>query len=446
MFVRLLDSTIVREVAQGAQIVNLETGEDCVVNATGLSFLRVLNGSVQSIDMLAETLHSTTFQEIPINELKKDVIDFLKLLHSNNFVSITEDKKEIDKYALENLHVEITMRCNERCVHCYLPNSIKDEGIQMSYDKFCHIVDEFVALGGQRITISGGEPLLHESIIPMLYYCNTKGLVVDLYSNLVLTNEKLIETLMSVNVGLVQVSVYSLDPKIHDYITGREGSLSKTKAAIEHLVAAKIPIQIVTPVMSQNKDAIPALMEFTKKHEIRLRTNSLIIPQTNGNSSFATTNSLTLKQKECMICSMLKKDADYTKGQLLELKNNSEELYKNPKMFLQVGVCSAGINGCSISPAGDVFPCPEWQSYILGNLSENTLEEIWYNSTSLKLLRQINKQKNYPQCLTCKAIDYCKRCFVANELANKGELLRINNANCEYAFLVKSLVEIKHND
>lgn len=440
MFVRLLESTIVREVTQGAQVINIETGEDCVVNNTGLLFLQSLDGSVQNIEILIESL-AISFPGVSSDELQKDFIDFLKLMSNHNYVEISEDKKDIDAYQLEDIHVEVTMRCNERCIHCYLPNHIKDAGEQMSYDKFCSLVDEYVELGGQRITISGGEPLLHESIIPMLRYCDTKRLIVDLYSNLTLLNEEYIDALSTINVGKIQVSVYSLEPTIHDGITGRSGSLSKTKAAIERLVTANIPVQIATPVMLQNKDSIPALMSFAKKNGIQLRTNTLIIPQTNGDTSFVEMNRLTLEQKKCMICAMMQEDAIYTKNQLLELKNNRERLYENPKEFLQTRVCNAGVNGCSISSSGDVFPCPEWQSYKLGNLSESTLKEIWSNSSSLKLLRQINKQKNYPQCISCKAIDYCKRCYVANEHINKGELLRINLDNCEYAFMVKSIVE-----
>ena len=39
MYVRKLNSTIVREVTGGGQVINVETGEDCNVNETGLLFL-----------------------------------------------------------------------------------------------------------------------------------------------------------------------------------------------------------------------------------------------------------------------------------------------------------------------------------------------------------------------------------------------------------------------
>lgn len=38
MYVRKLDSTIVREIAGGGQVINVNTGEDCNVNETGLLF------------------------------------------------------------------------------------------------------------------------------------------------------------------------------------------------------------------------------------------------------------------------------------------------------------------------------------------------------------------------------------------------------------------------
>ena len=45
-----------------------------------------------------------------------------------------------------------------------------------------------------------------------------------------------------------------MNPEIHDKITTVKGSFEKTKAAIEKLVAADVPVQISCPLMKANKD------------------------------------------------------------------------------------------------------------------------------------------------------------------------------------------------
>ena len=439
MYVRLLESTIVRETAEGGLVINVESGEDCIVNETGVIFMNALNGRVQDVDTIVHQLE-TDFDGIGFEELRQDVIEFLQQMKDKHFVELSEKAEDITSNALESLHVDITMACNERCIHCYLPNSIKNKATELPFYLFCHLIDEFVALGGKDITLSGGEPLLHDDIIQMLLYCHEKGLEINLFSNLTLLNDEHIRILKDINIQLVQVSVYSLKPAIHERITKMQGSLTKAMIAIEHLIREKIPVQIACPVMEQNKDEVPSLMKYAKKHDISLRAGGVILPQFDGNDDFYTSSSLSLEQRKRMICSMMDEDEAYAK-ELLETRNYSDSLYENPKAFVKSRICDAGFRQCAVSPTGDVFPCPEWQTYCLGNISETTLIEIWNNSPRINYLRQMNRQSNLRKCLGCKALDFCKRCLMANCLDGQGELLKINPKNCEMAFMLKSTIE-----
>lgn len=440
MYVRKLYSTIVREVPGGGQVINVETGEDCIVNETGLLFLRFINERVQNVDIIVQNICSS-FEDIEIDEVKKDFCEFLSSMEKSHFVITAEKKEEIEEYTLKTLHVDITSECNERCIHCYIPNAIKNKAKHISLQKFCQLIDEFVELGGSSIVISGGEPLMHPSINEMLSYCCNKKIDISVFSNLTLLNEKLIMALKSSNVRLVQVSVYSVSPNVHDKITKKKGSLAETLSAIDKLRSEGIAVQIASPVMLQNKDDVVNVMRFAKEKGLLLRTNSCILPTTDGDESFIKASTLSLEQKRIMLCDMLEADRAFTKNILLELNDNSNELYKNPKDFMNSSLCSAGIKNCSISIDGNVYPCPEWPSYILGNIYENTLSEIWYNNPLLSLIRRINKQKNYPECLKCKAIDYCKRCLKLNEQTDQGGLLRFSHESCEYAWMTKEILE-----
>jgi radical SAM protein with 4Fe4S-binding SPASM domain len=245
----------------------------------------------------------------------------------------------------------------------------------------------------------------------------------------------------SINVELVQVSIYSVNPDIHDRITKKKGSLVKSLSAIKHLQDVGINVQIACPVMQQNKDDVVNVMKYAKENGLRLRTNSCILPAIDGDDSFLKSSALSLEQKRSMLCDMMEADWTYTKDVLLESKDNGDELYKDSKEFLNSNLCGACINSCAVSLDGNVCPCPEWPSYKMGNIYNQKLSEIWYNNPLMSVIRRINKQKNFPECLSCKAIDFCKRCLKLNEQTNRGIMLFLNRENCEYAWMVKEVLE-----
>lgn len=441
MFVKKLESTIIREFGENAIVVNILNGEECALNDTALTFMQVLDANqVHDTFMLASEL-ATSFKELQTEELHLDLVDFYKIMGERGFVEISESKDAINTYILEGLHIDITMKCNERCLHCYISDSTKEKVETISFEQFCKLVDEFVTLGGSLLSMSGGEPLLHPSILEMLLYCKSKGLQISLFSNLLLLKEKHVELLSSMNIQMVQTSVYSLVPDIHDKITRIRGSLINTLESIERLLGAGIPVQISCPVMSLNKESVPELMNYCKSRGIRLKTNSLIVPQENGLLFREGISKLTLQQNECMLCEMMNRDSKYVLDNVLQTSNRIERFYTNPKEFLNTPICSACINHLCVSPNGDVYPCPGWKNYLLGNVCDMSLAEIWLHSKPLQLLRQINRERNFKECLECKALDFCKRCFVDVEQENGGELLRINPRVCSEAFLVKEIIE-----
>ena len=139
---------------------------------------------------------------------------------------------------LNGIQFELTSRCNERCIHCYIPNAKKNSGGDMSLEKVKSIIDEFAENGGLQVTLSGGEVFLHKDIIPIIKYCREKDLMITILSNLIALRDYQIPVLKEYNVSAVQVSLYSMDASVHDLITTVKGSFNKPKAAIEKSVKA----------------------------------------------------------------------------------------------------------------------------------------------------------------------------------------------------------------
>ncbi len=316
MKVKLSKNTYVRIYDDGelGYITNQLTRHDAMFNNSGAAFLSVLSREPQEeLDLANEVCKM--YEDADPREIYADFVDMMMILEDAKFVLRSESESDIDSkdidfsYSLVNpkelakdfdqrfkqlhnysptegfafrhdsknpritvIQFELTSKCNERCIHCYIPNPKKNHGINMPVGKVKSILDEFASMGGFAVTLSGGEALLHKDLIEILRHCRKNDLQITLLSNLISLDEELILALKETNVALVQTSLYSMDPEIHDYITTIKGSFDKTKDAIERLVAADIPVQVSCPVMKANRLGYKDVLKYAQSKGIKAQT------------------------------------------------------------------------------------------------------------------------------------------------------------------------------
>ena len=368
---------------------------------------------------------------------------------AENFYQFTDEKvnENTQDFFLEevqgrplisSLQFELSSRCNERCIHCYIPNDKKNHGFDMPTDKVKSIIDEFAAMGGIHVTLSGGEAFLHKDIIEIAKYCREKDLKISILSNLISLKDEQIKALKEVNLSLIQVSLYSMDPEIHDFITTVKGSFERTKASIEKLVAADIPIQISCPIMKANRIGYNKVLDYAKKLKVKAQTDYIMMARSDLDTENLA-NRLSLEETEVLLRDIIEHDIRYREDTLQQLPI-TDEIKFNFERFIKQPVCGVGYDNCCITANGDVYPCAGWQDYVLGNVYKQSLKVIWEESERVKELRKIT-QASFPQCLDCEARDYCARCLVRNYNESGGNMFAVNHHFCDVAFLNKKIVE-----
>ena len=479
MLVRQSKNSFIRCTERYGYITNQLTYHDRVYNLTGADYLRVLSREPQDVEVLIDTLLAQ-YTEVTRDELKEDFTSFLISLASDNFVVIGDTAEDLDAndlaftYAIDNpktmteMHIqencgkvsentqdffleevqgrplisniqfELSSRCNERCIHCYIPNEKKREGFDMPTRKVLSVIDEFAEMGGLHVTLSGGEALLHKDICKICEYCREKDLEISILSNLINLKESDIEVFKKTNVSLIQTSLYSMDPEIHDFITTIPGSFEKTKSAIELLVKNDIPVQISCPIMKANKNSYSAVMDYARSLKIKAQTDFIMMARADL-STDNLANRMSIEETEAFLRELIDKDSDYKKDTLSQ-PPVSDYIAFDLERFKKQPVCGVGYDNCCITANGDVYPCAGWQSYVLGNVYKQSLAEIWESSEKIKNLRKIT-QASFPECLECEARDYCAMCLVRNFNESGGDMMKINKHFCDVAFLTKRLVE-----
>lgn len=473
MLVRQSRNSFIRCTDNYGYIINQLTRQDQVYNETGALFLKQISRKPVEIDDVLNHL-AEIYDDVPAETLREDFTKFCNDLCEDGFIVMglsaeeLDEKDEVFTYQTEapftmredftqegnqevsentqdffleetqgrplisHLQFELSSRCNERCIHCYIPNPKKNAGFEFPLAKVKSILDEFAEMGGLGVTLSGGEAFLHKDLLEICKYCREKDLKISILSNLISLKDEHIPVLKELNLSIIQTSLYSMDPEIHDTITTVRGSFEKTKSAIEKLVAADIPVQISCPLMKANKDGYPEVLKYAQKLKIKAQTDYIMMAQADLDTANLA-NRLSLEETEKVIRDIFEYDIDY-KALTLNQKPKSDEMKFDKERFLKQPVCGVGYDNCCITVNGDVYPCAGWQGYVLGNVYKQSLKDIWESSERVKALRKITNA-SFPKCNDCEAFNYCNRCLVRSYNESNGDMFALPKHFCDIAFL-----------
>src|SRR5512137_1788030 len=303
-------------------------------------------------------------------------------------------------------HFDLTYRCNERCVHCYLDH--EDHG-ELTTAECLEILEQLAAAGTLFLTFSGGEIFLRSDFFVILAAARRLHFDVSLKSNALLITPERAMRLRELGVRRIQVSVYSADPAIHDAITKVPGSLARTIAAIPRLVGQGLKVKVACPLMQQNLLAYRGVMELAEKLGVPYVLDMTITPMMDGSHGplahrVTTSDLLPVLQDPVLNSCHTRPSAE--QSATLEPKLGSVVSSGLESSIYDDIPCSAGHNSCYISPYGDVLPCVQLAKPA-GNLRHQRFTEIWYRSPALEEVRNV-RDTQLPVCSRCTIRKYCE--------------------------------------
>ena len=472
MLYRQAFDTFIRVFGDVGYIVNKKNFVDRVTDSFGAVFLSCLTREPRGFDAIVADI-SSHFSEIDETLLKHDAKRFYAMLERDGFIVSGRTEEELNRkdkrfsysailpktikndftpfvsraekktqMVLEEhfknephlmaLQIELTSRCNERCVHCYIPHQKKDTDIDD--DLFYYTLKQCREMGVMNITLSGGEPLMHPRFIEFLLKAKEYDFSVNILSNLTLLNDEIVNAMKDIRLSSVQVSLYSMIPEIHDSITTVPGSFKKTLLSIETLVKNDIPLQISCPILKQNKNNYADVLRYARKIKVRAVTDHIIMArfdQTMDNLE----NRLDINDIKDVISNIIENDISYQ----MKIRTTNFNLVDKIDRSNDI-VCGVCISSLGMVANGNIYPCAGWQSYILGNIREQSLEDIWNDSPKVKYLRSLRK-KDFHQCVECPDKAFCSMCMVRNANENsEGDPFKINKHFCEVARINRKIV------
>ncbi len=271
--------------------------------------------------------------------------------------------------SLRYLLLNITNKCNLKCKHCYLGESGNKELETKLFEK---AVSQFENIGGLKLMISGGEPLLHSKFQELMGILPSYELRVVVLSNGTLIRKKEAEKL-SEYVDEVQVSIDGI--KSHDLLRGKN-SYDMAMRGISALQDYGIPVSIATMVHRYNAGEFGDMKKLFS--ELEVLSWSADVPCAAGN---------------------LKVNKDY----MLPPEDAAPLLNYGfgAGAHESTGDYTCGSHLCAVSPDGAVSKCGFFEDEPVGDV--NGLEAAW-----TKLCKNYLWKLDELDCHSCKVIKDCR--------------------------------------
>ena len=179
---------------------------------------------------------------------------------------------------LKDLRISVTDRCNFRCRYC-MPREVFGKDFPfleraeiMSFEEIDRLAGIFIALGVEKIRLTGGEPLLRKDLPDLISMLSMRGVEIAMTTNGVLL-PRYAPALSAAGLDRVTVSLDAIDESTFAAITDSGHTVASVIAGIEAAESVGLgPIKINTVVKkNSNEDEILDLVERFSSRDIAIR-------------------------------------------------------------------------------------------------------------------------------------------------------------------------------
>jgi radical SAM protein with 4Fe4S-binding SPASM domain len=305
--------------------------------------------------------------------------------------------------------LELTQRCNNRCVHCYNNLDAGDEVAQkeeLSLDEHCRIIDEIAGFGCLWLLLTGGEIFLRKDFLDIYTHAKQKGLIVTLFTNGTLITADIADYLAQLPPFSIEITLYGNTAETYESISRVPGSFDNCMRGIRLLLDRRLPLKLKTMAIAQNKHEIFDMKRFAEEElELDFKFDPMINPRRD--------------------CSLSPLEVRLTPGEIVELDLEDPDRVTEWKQFAarfnkpvvnsnkidKLYQCGAGLQSFAIDPFGRMSAC-----ILSGNtydLRKGSFKEGWEEYLfSLRQLKITRKTK----CSDCQIKSMCGMCPANSEL------------------------------
>lgn len=294
--------------------------------------------------------------------------------------------------------LEITMRCNLRCVHCYLgENRFTQKNNELTTVEIFRIIDELVDAGCLWLLITGGETFLRPDLFDVLGYTRKKGIIVSLFSNGTMLTEENVKKLADCPPQSFEITVYGYSQATYEKVTGIPGSHARFLAGLELLKKHNIPVQLKSVFMKANLHEFSDIRKFALGYGSEFRFDGFLAQAIDG-SDHPIRQRISVEE----VVQLDATDPERIKEYTARASRTVDQYPVSPTIFS----CGAGLRSFHINSFGMLSPCifTRGVSY---NLREGPFCEGW---DGILFKARSQTSSNNTRCSTCSVRHMCHKC------------------------------------
>ncbi|MDQ7779045.1 MAG: radical SAM protein [Planctomycetota bacterium] len=388
-------------------------------------------------------------------------------------------RRAASRYHLLSVLVELTRKCNLRCIHCYASRSPGRP--ELGDSALTALLRELRALGVLHLTISGGEPTLRPAFRNVVESAAAAQFSVSILSNGTALDKARCRWLVACpQLAKVAVSLYGATSRTHDAITRARGSFRRTVAGVERLAGLGKEVLLKFLIMRPNLREAEGMFDLAHRLRLPLQIDTVMTARDNGDRApvrlrvgdedqrriFRLVRAEQLSRGEVGSgirnpesgtqqpgSAILRPETRVQNPEAGNRKPHSAIQNQNSKIqnrkpasrnlkseIVSDGgpLCSAGVSYCSINAYGDCYACPQ-TPVSQGNVLERPLADIWRHGRLLNRLRRL-RFSQLTGCRSCRITAYCRLC-PGLALMEEGDIRARSETCCRQAELWREVCE-----
>jgi pyrroloquinoline quinone biosynthesis protein E len=280
------------------------------------------------------------------------------------------------------LLAELTYRCPLACAYCSNPLNMADYVDELSTDEWRRVLTEARDLGVLQCHLSGGEPLLRRDLVEIVAAAHDLGLYTNLVTSALGFTRPTAERLRAAGLDHVQVSIQADDPVLSDQIAG----IPSFRRKVEAMAVVKElgwPLTVNVVLHRQNIDRVAAVLELAEA----VAADRVELANTQYYGWAWRNREALLPSREQLAAAEV-----IVRAARERLRDRMDVIYVIPDYYSRYPKpCMGGwaSRQLTVTPNGDVLPCPAAQSLPLPRASvrAESLERIWTQSPVMSAFR-----------------------------------------------------------
>jgi PqqA peptide cyclase len=280
------------------------------------------------------------------------------------------------------LLAELTYRCPLHCPYCSNPLELAAHRDELTTGEWLRVLTEARELGVLQLHASGGEPLLRRDLVEIVAAAHDLGLYTNLVTSALGLSRSKAEQLLAAGLDHVQVSIQADEPAVSDRIAGTPSFRRKVEAmgVVKEL---GWPLTVNVVLHRQNIDRVADLLALAE--DVGADRVELANTQYYG---------WAWRNRDALLPSRAQLEAAevVVRAARERLRDRMDVIYVIPDYYSRYPKpCMGGwaSRQLTVTPNGDVLPCPAAQSLPLPRASvrDDPLERIWAQAPVMTAFR-----------------------------------------------------------